>query len=644
MIGTLTTALQQPTLARGSSPPDQSSEKAAARAFGLRAQLLVLLASVLLPWLVLLIYTQADERKAAIADVSRDAMRLIRIASSNQAAHIEASKQLLTALSQLPQLSSKNAATCNSFLSELLKSYPWYLDFGVVEPNGNIRCSAVPMRPPVNVADRPFFKRALATLDFTIGDYSVSSGTQLPAINYAYPISSGSGDVDGVLYVTHSLSWLVAALANVDFPRGVMLAVTDGDGTVLARLPNETGWVGKTLPEHDVIQALRAHPRGGVFASDDAKGVRTLWAHAPLIERQALHATIGVPEAVAFADIDRRLLRNLAGFLIVTLGAVTAAWFGARHFIFRQVDALVAASRKLAIGNLAARAPVLARRSELGVLARAFNSMGETLEARDRELRQAEERTRKVEVELAVTRAEIEIAREIQRCLLPEDPLAIADVRMAGRCIPAVGVGGDYFGYFPRGGDRIDNFIGDVSGHGVGAAMLMAEARTIFLAERLVEVSAAPIMGKLNDLLYEDLGRANHFMSACCATFDTATRELKYANAGHPPALLLRAGETRCGTLEADGMLLGMDKAARFTEATVTLESRDIVVFYTDGITERESEAGEFFGVERLKDVVIAHRDEEPEVLIASVLSAVDGFAGARPNEDDVTIVVMQVM
>jgi serine phosphatase RsbU (regulator of sigma subunit) len=455
---------------------------------------------------------------------------------------------------------------------------------------------------------------------------------------------SAAGEVDGVLYLTHSLSWLIAALANIDFPRGAVLVVTDREGTILARLPNDPGWVGKTLREHDVIQALTAQPRGGAFVSDDVNGVRTLWAHAPLIDKQALHATIGVPETVAFADINRRLFRNLAGFCIVTLVAVTAAWFGARRFIFRQVDELVAASRKLASGNLAARTAVLAGRSELGVLARAFNSMAETLEARDRELRVAEERTRKVEVELAVTRAEIDIAREIQRCLLPEDTLAIAGVKVAGRCIPAVGVGGDYFGYFPQGGERIDNFIGDVSGHGVGAAMLMAEARTIFLAERLVEVSAAPIMSKLNDLLYEDLGRANHFMSACCATFDTINRELKYANAGHPPALILRADETFCGTLDADGMLLGMDKAVRFTEATVTLGSGDIVVFYTDGITERENAEGEFFGIERLKKVVIAHRKDDPEALIASVLSAADDFAGSRPNEDDVTIVVMRVM
>ncbi len=610
--------------------------------FSLRARLLALLAFVLLPSFGLVLYTQADERRAAVENVNRDAMRLIRIATSNQSAQIEAARQVLTAFAQLSQLRSTNAAACTAFLAEMLKAYPLYLNFGVANLDGNLRCSAVPLSAQVNVADRAYFRRALATHRFSIGDYVIGRVTQLPSINYAHPVLSTAGDVDGVVYAAQSLNWLTAALANVEFPHGAVLVVTDGNGTVLARIPDTEGWTGRTLAERQVLRALSEQPKGGVFELDDAQGIRRLWAHAPLIDGHDLHATIGVPESVAFADIDRRLLRNLAGLCVVTIVALGAAWFGARSFILRQVDALVGMTGKLAAGDLGARVPALGGHGELELLGRAFNSMAETLDARDRELRLAEERTRKAEIELAVTRAQIDVAREIQRSLLPEDPLVIAGVRLAGRCIPADAVGGDYFGYFPRGRNRVDSFIGDVSGHGVGAAMLMAEARTIFMAERLIASSAAPILAKLNDLLYDDLDRANHFMSGCCATFDTASRELSYANAGHLPALLLRANEASCRFLEADGALLGMSKTGQFTEAVVTLTAGDIVVFYTDGITERESETGEFFGVERLKEAVVVHRDEDPERLIASILAVVDRFAGARPHDDDVTIVAMQ--
>ena len=233
--------------------------------------------------------------------------------------------------------------------------------------------------------------------------------------------------------------------------------------------------------------------------------------------------------------------------------------------------------------------------------------------------------------------------QQIQRSLLPDDPLTLGCVRFAGRCIPAAAVGGDYFGYFPRGVSGVDSLVGDVSGHGVGAALLMAEARTMFLAERLVAPSAAQILAKLNDLLHDDLDRAGQFISASCAIFDAATRELSYANAGHPPALLLRAGTASCATLNADGMLLGISKDVDFTEVKVTLQAGDIVVFYTDGITETQNEAGEMFGIDRLGEAVTTHRADDPETLVASVLAALDGFAGGTQREDDLTIVVMKL-
>ena len=328
----------------------------------------------------------------------------------------------------------------------------------------------------------------------------------------------------------------------------------------------------------------------------------------------------------------------------MTLVALAAAWAGGK-FILRRVDALVEGTRKLASGELGTRVPVLGCKSELDLLAPAFNSMASTLQARERELRIAEDKARMAEVELAVTRAHMEIAKQIQRSLLPEDPLALGCVQYAGRCIPAASVGGDYFGYFPRTGNcsGVDSLIGDVSGHGVGAALLMAEARTMFMAERLAAPSAAALLAKLNDLLHDDLECAGCFITACCAIFDATTRELSYANAGHPPALLLRTAETNCTALDADGLLLGINKGVAFTDVKVTLQKGDIVAFYTDGITETQNAAGEMFGVGRLGAAVATHRAEEPEILIAGVLAALDAFAGGALPEDDLTIVVMKL-
>lgn len=623
--------------------PEQQLEPAQRRFLSLRLRLLGLVVLVLVPWLALVLYTQADERTAAIANVNRDELQLIRIVTSNQAGQIDSARQLLAALARFPQMRSRDAAACSAFLAEMLAAYRVYANLGVVEPDGNVLCSAVPLRTQLNVADRAYFSRAMETHRFAISDYQIGRVTGLPSITYAYPVLGPGGEVQAVLFAAQSLDWLTSALEGVAFPQDAVLVVTDHNGTVLALLPDAADLIGKTLPEEQVLAALAKQKEGGAFEAIDARGVRRLWAHALLIAGHDLHASVGVPASVAFADIDRRLKRNLAALGLVTFLALAAAWFGG-GFILRQVDALVVASRKLGAGDLGVRAVVLGDRSELEMLARAFNTMSATLEARDRELRIAEEKTRAAEVELAVTNAHMDIAKQIQRSLLPDAPLSQAGMRVAGRCIPAAAVGGDYFGYFPHGRSGVDSFVGDVSGHGVGAALLMAEARVTFLAERLGEPGAAQILARLNELLHDDLDRAGHFITGCCATYDAATRELKYASAGHPPALLLRAAGTRWTTLDVEGVLLGIRKEARFAEARLDMQTGDIVVFYTDGVTETRNDAGEMFGCDRLADAVVSHRAEDPEMMVDAVLAALDRYSGAAPREDDVTIVIMKLV
>jgi len=282
------------------------------------------------------------------------------------------------------------------------------------------------------------------------------------------------GQIEAVAFVAQSLNWFAVALARTDFPAGAILVVTDSNGIVLARIPDAENFTGNPLPDSELRAALTEPRAGSVFEAPDAAGMRRLWATTSVADF-GLHVAIGVPRAAAFADIDRRLQSQLAVLGVATTLALLAAWLGG-GFILRQVDALVAATRRLSAGDLGARAPVIGDRSELEFLARTFNDMSQALETRDRELRTAEAAKRVAEVELAVTRTHMQIAEQIQQSLLPQRSLTMAGMQVAGRCIPAASVGGDYFGYFPRERGGIDSFVSDVSGHGVGAALLMAEA------------------------------------------------------------------------------------------------------------------------------------------------------------------------
>jgi serine phosphatase RsbU (regulator of sigma subunit) len=612
------------------------------RFFRLRWRLLALVAALLVSWLVVVLYAQADERAAAIAAMNREEMLLLRIVTGNQAAQIEAGRQMLEAIARAPQLVERDNSACNALLAKMLAASPMYVNIGVADRDGKVWCSAVPFSSTVDVSDRSYFKRAMETRRFAVGTYQIGRITLAPSLNFAHPIQGQGGQIEVVAFVAQSLNWFTVALARTDLPEGAILVVTDSNGTVLARIPDAGDFAGNPLPDSELRAALTEPRAGGVFEADDAAGMRRLWATTSVADF-GLHVAIGVPRAAAFADIDRRLQRNLAVLGVATTLALLAAWLGG-GFILRQVDALLAATRRLSAGDLGARAPVIGDRSELEFLARTFNDMSQALATRDRELRTAEAAKRAAEVELAVTRTHLEIAEQIQQSLLPQRSLAMAGMQVAGRCIPAASVGGDYFGYFPRERGGIDSFVSDVSGHGVGAALLMAEARITFLTERLAEPGAARILTKLNEVLYDDLDHAGQFISACCATFDAATRELKYANGGHPPALLLRASEQTCTTLDADGLFLGVQNEADFGEVTVKLAPGDMIVLYTDGVTETRNEVGDEFGRTRLEQAVIIHRSADAETAIDEVFADLQQFAGATPRDDDVTIVIMKAL
>ena len=243
-------------------------------------------------------------------------------------------------------------------------------------------------------------------------------------------------------------------------------------------------------------------------------------------------------------------------------------------------------------------------------------------------------------------RHELEIAKQIQLSLLPNAPLRTPHMEIAGICVPATHVGGDYFDYFENSG-VIDIVIADVSGHSVGAALIMTEVRSTLRAETRKATNAlsgpAELLHDLNELLHEDLTAADLFITMFYCRFLPQTRTLQYANAGQNPPLLLRADGAVCVQLDADGLVLGVMRAVDFKEGSLELAAGDKLLFYTDGITEAQNRQGDFFGLERLSAAFMQHRRLSPRDLIKAVLADVRAFRGEAPASDDVAMVVAQV-
>lgn len=238
---------------------------------------------------------------------------------------------------------------------------------------------------------------------------------------------------------------------------------------------------------------------------------------------------------------------------------------------------------------------------------------------------------------------ELQIAKTIQLSLLPSTVPAIAGVGLAGLCVPAKQVGGDYYDFLQRGEMGLDLLIADVSGHNIGAALLMAEARTFIQAKVQDITSPSQLMQLINEFFYDDLSRAELFITMFFLQFDASTGKLRYASAGHNPPLVYRPDSTTCERLDAEGLILGVRRSFTYEEKTATLNPGDILLLYTDGITEAENLDGEFFGEERLCSLMNEQNDQPPAAIIDNILHQVRIFTGQQAFNDDVSMVILKI-
>jgi len=238
---------------------------------------------------------------------------------------------------------------------------------------------------------------------------------------------------------------------------------------------------------------------------------------------------------------------------------------------------------------------------------------------------------------------ELQIAKAIQLSLLPRTIPEIPGVSLAGTCVPARQVGGDYYDFLLQKDDTLDLVIADVSGHNIGAALIMAETRTFIQAKAKTLPNASTLMSSINAFLYQDLTASELFITMFYLKYQVSTRQIVYASAGHNPPLIWRGNSLVCEHLDADGLILGIKPEVTFEEKQTRLHPGDILLLYTDGITEAESRDGEFFGEERLCTILNENGHLNPQEIISTLLDQVRIFTGMQNFKDDVSLVIMKI-
>lgn len=337
---------------------------------------------------------------------------------------------------------------------------------------------------------------------------------------------------------------------------------------------------------------------------------------------------IARPVGESLREIRRASVRNLSlGLLVVGLAFIGIVPIS--HRMTQHLTVLTAGVRQLSGGDFRTRVPVRSA-DEFGTLARAFNQMAEDLE-----------RHEALVVEQERLRRELELSRLIQTEMLPRASLRSGPAEIAGVSIPAREVGGDFFNYFVLPDGRLALLVGDVSGKGVSAALLMANVQATLRARMPHETDLAGLSDRLDRELDQNTPGAV-YLTLFLGILEMDGRTLRYVNAGHNPQFVLRE---RGGIepLSSTGLPIALYSGHGYREAQVQLAAGDLLFFYTDGLVETESETGDVFGAERLQALLEREHMQGIDSLLTYVEAHVSAFRGKAEPLDDATMMALRI-
>jgi len=240
---------------------------------------------------------------------------------------------------------------------------------------------------------------------------------------------------------------------------------------------------------------------------------------------------------------------------------------------------------------------------------------------------------------------DLEIARDIQRILLPAEAPAINGFQISGINVPARQVSGDYFDYIRVDDERLGVAIADVSGKGVPASLIMAICRSVLRAEAARNPSPADVLRKVNRQLYPDI-KEDMFISIAYLILDHERNGITLARGGHDAPLLYKQQSQSVTPVKSPGMVLGIDSGNVFDRITndfaVPLERDDCLILYTDGVTEALNTEGDEFGLERTTESVRASASDGAQAIVRRIIDDVRNFAGSQPQNDDITLIAIR--
>jgi sigma-B regulation protein RsbU (phosphoserine phosphatase) len=373
------------------------------------------------------------------------------------------------------------------------------------------------------------------------------------------------------------------------------------------------------------------------YVEMDYYGVDSVWAYAHAGDN--VYLVLIVPKNVILKHFEQVhqtlhslvkeqwLFTGVVAIGVILLLFLAGLWFA--HAMIRPLFVMVEAVKRLAKGDFSARIDINTG-DERDLLAKSFNEMVPQLKDRMQ------------------MRKSLEVAKEIQQNLLPQAIPNLRGFDIAAKSVYCDETGGDYFDFFPCEDDHCSRFgiaVGDVTGHGVGAALLMATARALIRGLVTRPENLADCLTQVNSLLCTDVRDTGRFMSLFFLMIEEGSRNISWVRAGHDPAILFDPARETVEELMGPGMVLGVEEDYCYEQVDKGIETAGTIIFIgTDGIWEAHNFKGELFGKDRLHQIIRDNADKSAGAIQGAVLDAVGKFRGSVPQEDDITLVVIKIM
>jgi sigma-B regulation protein RsbU (phosphoserine phosphatase) len=461
-------------------------------------------------------------------------------------------------------------------------------------------------------------------------------------ITFVMPVRSPGGALAGAAAASLRLDFLSQVVREVHLgASGFALVLTKG-GLLVAHTRRDLS-DGTFDPLADLSPALRAVVQPVVQRAASGESGFAAVPFDGRVFRLTFRPIEGTGWFLATAYAEDELLADVAslqrtqivlagsGLLILALTIVLLS-----RRITGPLAALAAGAGRLATGDLDGPLPEAASRDEVGALTTAFHNMRDSLKEYIHTLQETTAAKERLE-------GEMKAARRIQADMLPSptggSPSAGFD--LAAVLEPARDVGGDLFDHFQH-DNRVFFLVGDVSGKGVAAALFMARAKTLFDAVAATEGDPGAVLATLNRGLCRQ-NAAGMYVTAVCGVLDLQTRAVTFATAGHEPPILVRTNGQAAPLDTEGGRVLGLLEFGDYPISTMTLIPGEMLVMYTDGVTDARNPNGEFFGPERLLATLALVASDTAEVATNTIVREVRRFTSTTPQFDDITVLTLRL-